>query len=196
MWDIISTILTSPAGSFAFVFGILALCFWVVYKVTKHVTKWECKLEKVDSIENCFKETSSAILQINARLSVMESQRGSLTQSHSPVGLSQLGETVADKIKAYDIVERNWDRIQTLIDRQNLDNPYDIQQFCIDKATIAQDELFSKEDVDYIKKFAFSEGMPTAYYGGMFGVIIRNQYFKVKNIDINDVDKHDPNQKK
>ena len=106
-----------------------------------------------------------------------------------------MGETVANKIKAYDIVERNWDRIQTLIDRQNLDNPYDIQQFCIDKATIAQDELFSKEDVDYIKKFAFSEGMPTAYYGGMFGVIIRNQYFKVKNIDINDVDKHDPNQK-
>ncbi len=196
MWDIIKTILTSPAGSFAFVFSILALCFWAVHKLTKYVTKWECKLEKVNDLENTIKETSSAILQINARLSVMESQRGSLTQSHSPVGLSKLGEEVAKKIKAQDIVSRNWDKIQNLIERQQLTNPYDIQQFCIEKATIAQDELFAKEDVDFIKKFAFNEGLPTAYYGGMFGVLIRNQYFKVKNIDINDVDKHDPNQAK
>lgn len=196
MWDIIKTILTSPAGSFAFVFSILALCFWAVHKLTKYVTKWECKLEKVNDLENTIKEASSAILQINARLSVMESQRGSLTQSHSPVGLSKLGEEVAKKIKAQDIVSRNWDKIQNLIELQQLTNPYDIQQFCIEKATIAQDELFAKEDVDFIKKFAFNEGLPTAYYGGMFGVLIRNQYFKVKNIDINDVDKHDPNQAK
>ncbi len=196
MWEIIKTILASPAGSFAFVFSILALCFWGVHKLTRYVTRWECKLEKMNDLENTVKETNSAILRIDARLSVMESQRGSLTQSHSPVGLSKLGEEVAEKIKARDIVMRNWDRIQNLIERQNLTNPYDIQQFCIEKATIAQDELFSKEDVDFIKKYAFGEGLPTAYYGGMFGVLIRNQYFKVKNIDISDVDKHDPNQNK
>ncbi len=196
MWDIIKTILASPAGSFAFVFSILALCFWGVHKLTKYVTKWECRLEKVNNLESSIKEASLAIQQINARLSIMESQRGSLTQSHSPVGLSRLGEEVAEKIKANDIISRNWDRIQNLIEQQQLTNPYDIQQFCIDKATIAQDELFSKEDVDSIKKFAFSEGLPTAYYGGMFGVLIRNQYFKVKGIDVSDVDRHDPNQNK
>ncbi len=154
MWDIIKTILASPAGSFAFVFSILALCFWGVHKLTKYVTKWECRLEKVNNLESSIKEAS------------------------------------------IDIISRNWDRILNLIEQQQLTNPYDIQQFCIDKATIAQDELFSKEDVDSIKKFAFSEGLPTAYYGGMFGVLIRNQYFKVKGIDVSDVDRHDPNQNK
>ena len=153
---------------------------------------WSDKVEKVKAIEDNIDAVKNDLAYIKATLSLIQNT-GGLTQSHSPIGLSALGETVADKMGINTIVSKNWDNILDLIDKQRLKNAYDVQQFCIETATINIDKFFLAEDVAAIKNFAYNEGRPIAYYGSMIGVIIRDKYFQVKGIDPNEVDKHDPN---
>lgn len=192
MWEVIKSILTSTGGSFAFVAGILYLTHWIVHYLTKHVSKWSNKMEQVEKLELNIDSIKENLHFIKATLNVMQSNNSGLTQSHSPVGLTTKGKDVASRMGIYDILTNNWDNIYDLIESQSLANPYDIQQFCIETATVNLDKLFSNEDVNKIKEFAFREGQQLAYYGSMIGVIIRDKYFSIKGIAVSDVDKNDP----
>lgn len=192
MWDVIKSILTSTGGSFAFVAGILYLTHWVVHYLTKNISKLDNKMEKVDKLEQNMDSIKENLHFIKATLNVIQSNNSGLTQSHSPIGLTKKGKDVASRMGINDILVRNWDNIYEFIEAQHLENPYDIQQFCIETATINLDKLFSYQDVDKIKEFAFNEGQQLAYYGSMIGVIIRDKYFEVKGIPISEVDKNDP----
>ena len=94
-----------------------------------------------------------------------------------------------------EIIANNWDNIYDLIESQRLRNAYDIQQFCIETATVGLDRLFCREDVDKIKNFAYNAGQQTAFYGSMIGVIIRDKYFEAKGIQPSEVDENDPDRK-
>ena len=194
MWQVLKDIITSPFGSFAFVAGILYLTHWVVHYLTKNVQMWSDTVEKVKTIEDNIETVKNDLAYIKAALSLIQNN-GGLTQSHSPIGLSKLGETVAEKMGISTIIGNNWENILNLIDKQGLRNAYDVQQFCIETATINIDNFFLPEDVATIKNYAYNEGRPLAYYGSMIGVLIRDKYFQVKGIDPTEVDKHDPNLK-
>lgn len=155
---------------------------------------WSDKVEKVKTIEDNIETVKNDLAYIKAALSLIQNN-GGLTQSHSPIGLSQLGETVAEKMGISTLIGKNWENILNLIDKQGLRNAYDVQQFCIETATINIDNFFLPGDVATIKNYAYNEGRPLAYYGSMIGVIIRDKYFQVKGIDPTEVDKHDPNLK-
>lgn len=197
MWDIIKTIITSPAGSFAFVAGFLYLCGWLVYKVTKATTEWNDKQKGIDKLERRVEDISTNLQYIKATLEVMKNNPPelNLTQAHSPVTLTKIGQDVANEIGARRIIADNWQKIQDCIDTADLgSNAYDIQQFCIETASIALEKFFSEEDIIKIKEFAFNNGKTLAYYGGMFGVLIRDKYFESKHIPIEEVDRNAPKQ--
>lgn len=187
--DIIRTILTSDAGSFAFVVGLLLLAAWVLITVTKAKTQWEDRKEGLDKLENRVGEIMSNIHYIKATLGVMQNLQGGLVQSHSPVSLTLKGKEVASEMGIEAIISKNWERIQDAIEKSNAGtNAYDIQQFCIETATISLDTFFSLEDVNKIKSYAYTHGKPLAYYGGMIGVLIRDKFFEIKGIPIEEVD--------
>lgn len=192
MWDVIKSILTSTGGSFAFVAGILYLTHWVVHYLTKNVSKLDNKMEKVDKLEQNMDSIKENLHFIKATLNVIQSNNSGLTQSHSPIGLTEKGKDVASRMGINEILVRNWDNIYEFIEAQHHENPYDIQQFCIETATINLDKLFCHQDVDKIKEFAFNEGQQLAYYGSMIGVIIRDKYFEIKDIPISEIDRNAP----
>lgn len=192
-WEFIRTIFASPAGSFAFVAALLALSYWLVHYVTKKVEQWSAKVNKMEKMENVIDAIKEDLHYIKATLNVLQANSSGLTQSHSPIGLTAKGKGVASKMGIYDIIARNWDGIYGLIESQNLTTAYDIQQFCIETATISLEKLFDMEDVNRIKEFAYNEGKQTAFYGSMIGVIIRNKYFEIKGIPVNEVDRSTPN---
>ena len=193
MWDVIKTIITSPAGSFAFVAAILYAVGWAIHKISKATTTVDMKMQKVDKLESNLDGIKEDIQWIKANLSVIQVGKGSLTKSKSPVSLTPLGTQKAEEMKIMETVAKYWASICKYLDAKLSDaNAYDIQQFCIETATINLDKIFPKEEVDRIKLFAFNEGNPVAYYGGMIGVIIRDKYFEVKGINIAEVDANAP----
>lgn len=190
MWDIIKSIIASPAGSFGFVVGVLFLAGWIIAKISKVVTIANMKSQNVDKLENNLDTIKQDIQVIKATLDVMQSGKSSLTKSHSPVSLTSLGEDIAKQMGIYDMIARNWPMIyDNLVKNVSSKNAYDVQQYCINTATVSLEKFFCPEDVDRIKMFAYNNGNPIAYYGSMIGVIIRDKYFEVVGIDVKEVDK-------
>jgi hypothetical protein len=118
----------------------------------------------------------------------------SVAQRKSPISLTEVGFEIAKALKVEDMLGRNWDKIfENLEANINDKNAYDIQQYCIETATIDLGAFIEKSDVDAIKQAAYKDGRPLAFYAPVFGVLIRDKYLKQKGIDISEVDRHDPN---
>lgn len=213
-YDILKDILGSTAGSFGFVFFTLTLIGWVIYKITTFITVWRMKEKELDKLEdkadkqgikvdvlddkynrletkvdNLAKDVlyiKTDISYIKTHLELRDSRLpGNLVQSHSPVSLTDEGKRVAEELGVATMIEQNWQRIYEYISNNvNSDNAYDIQQFCIETATVLLDKLFTTEDVNKIKTYAYNAGMPLGYYGAMIGVMIRDKYLEKKENEI------------
>jgi hypothetical protein len=197
MLDLLRDILSSDAGSFGFVFGLFCIICYAIYYITKFATKINTEHDvfsrRIDKIENNTDKIKEDIIIIRAGMRTMRTDADSYTQSKSPVSLTQKGIEMAGKLKINERVKLNWDSILRHIEHNVKDkNAYDIQQFCIERATINLLEFFTEEDVREIKIVAFQEGRSVESFGGLIGVIIRDVYFSQKGIDINEVDKNDP----
>lgn len=191
--------LEQPAGSFAFVFGLIAAlvfgCVWVTKFTTAHKIHAERDREDVKSVKAKLDGLVTDISMIKGTLALIQSglNMPSLTQAHSPVSLNALGRETARKMGMDAIVARNRDKILGFLDGHiDKKNAYDIQQLCIETASTRPELFFSEEDAGHIKNFAYAEGKPLVYYGGMIGVIVRDFYFAERGIRVEEVDLHDP----
>lgn len=207
--ELIKEILGSNAGTFAFVLFSLLLIGWVVYKITSFTTVWKMKENeieklddkvdtfsgKVDKIESKVDALSNDISFIKMQLNLLNfNASNSLVQSHSPISLTEIGVKVAKEMGVEQIIANNWDKIYSYVDvNVSSKNAYDIQQFCIEAASIHLDKLLSVEDLGRIKMFAYNAGRPLGYYGGMIGILIRDKYFEIKGINPKLVDDYKPN---
>lgn len=165
--------------------------------VEEKVEKLPCdaRLERIHKLE-----ANISILELmKVDISLMKNKLipDTLTATHSPISLTEAGKVVAEEIKIKEAVDANKDNILKYIDENSESmNAYDIQQLCIETASIALDRFFLNEDIDRIKTHAFQNGNPLSVYGRLIGVLIRDIYFDERKIDIEEVDKHDPLKKK
>lgn len=201
--DFIISVLTSNGGAFgivcALVLAILYLVHWVTKKITTIVVEHESVKKSMEKVDNVIDDIRKDLTFLKGTFEIIKNNtntNNSLVQSHSPISLTEKGKEIASSMGIEDMVSSNWDKIQTCIEKNvPTRNAYDIQQFCIETATIALNNFFGDEDVAKIKNFAYQAGQNTAYYGGMIGVIIRDKYLTIKQISIEEIDKHDPNKK-
>ena len=105
----------------------------------------------------------------------------SLAKSKSPISLTELGIEVSERLKAQDMIFRNWDKIYADLESNVAEkSSYDIQQYCIETATIELSRFINESDLEKVKLYAFNEGKPLAYYAPVFGILIRDKYFEIK----------------
>lgn len=190
MWDIIKTILGSPAGSFGFVAAFLCLLFFIVNRAGKIAEKFSTVLKLESNIE----AIKLDMMEIKAFISVYRQDNNSFSKRNSPITLSEDGATVAHFIQAEAIVNRCWEQLEHEI-RSEIDhslNPYTIQEFCFSLGKHYMDYL-SDEEIETIKQYAYQEGHNIVNYDLIFGILIRDKYFSNNNIKVADVDKHNPN---
>ncbi len=224
MVEIVRDILTSDAGSFGFVFALLALAFWLVYFITHKITLINSKHSEVSekmkkgegviddirkdltylkvSMDVINKDVSflkDSLNDINKDITFLKSSfdilKGAdpLLQSHSPIGLSELGVKVAQELKAEEMIKKNWCNIFEILNSELKDStPYDIQEYCILEVSVAPEKFFTKEDLNNIKSYAFNHGRPVELYTRMIGILIRDAYLKEKGIDISAIDDSAP----
>jgi hypothetical protein len=210
MIDLFKDILLSPFGSFASVCSLFILAFWLVHWITKKVTEIRTSQEKTESsinnvytrIDNRVDKIEGHIDDIRRDISFLKAvvdvsqfnSKQAVTQRKSPISLTEMGREIAEKLKVKDMLGRNWDKIFNNLEANiNDKNAYDIQQYCIETATIDLGAFIAKNDVDTVKQAAYKEGRPLAFYAPIFGVLIRDRYLAQKGIDISEVDRHDPN---
>lgn len=115
----------------------------------------------------------------------------SFTRSHSPLAITEQGYEMVEKLGIQDMFKANWSRINSLIQSENLQNPYDIQQFCIQQAVVFPEKFLSDEELNKIKLDAYSTGNPLQSYMKVIAVMARDRFFEENDIDVAEVDKHD-----
>jgi hypothetical protein len=129
--------------------------------------------------------------------SLNNSNRGGgiiLTKTNSPLSITKEGYNVIDNLGIYDMLDDNWLNIKYFIkENTKSQNPYDIQQFCIEQAVVFPEKFLREEYLDKVKKEAYLQGVPLIEYMKLIAVIVRDMFFEEHDIDIVDVDKHDPN---
>lgn len=199
--DLFKLILSSPAGSFAFIVGIMLLGGWLIYWVTKSVTKINAEHghfnESVKKMDTNIDDIRKDLSYLKGSIDIIRSGANPLTQSNSPITLTKKGEEIAEEINANEIIAQNWDKIYSNLESEICDkNAYDIQEYCIETASVEPELFFDKVTLSKLKTFAYNQGRPLQYYSGMLGVLIRDKYLKIKKIDVSEIDQHDPNKTK
>lgn len=192
----IMQILTSNGGAFAIVIALLLLAFWATKKVTTINVQHEDRIKNFDKIDNAIDEIRRDIVYIKGTIDLFNS-KSDLAQSHSPLSLTEKGKNLAKDLNAELLVNENWKRIYDDLEKNiSNKNAYDIQQYCIEIAAVEPSRFFCENDLTKIKQFAFQNGKTLQYYSIIFALIIRDRYFSEKAINIEEVDKCDPNKNK
>jgi hypothetical protein len=191
--EVIKTILTSDAGSITFVLAIIGGGIWLAFKIGKVSEQYGALGEIKTDIRKIFED----IIYVKGSLNLMTRGSKPLTETNSPIGLSDSGIEVANSIHIDKIIDRQWKELCKRIERmmKSKNNPYDIQQVCFDIGK-RYFKLITSLEKDSIKEYAYSSGYNLYDFDIIFGIKIRDKYLKEKNISVLEVDKHTPDIKK
>jgi hypothetical protein len=200
MIDLIREALKSPAGSFSFILSLMILAFWLTHFVTKKITEinsGHSTLDKsVNKIETHIDEIRKDMSFLKGSIEVLRRGADPVVQSHSPVSLTESGKTMAKEFNAEKMIAHNWENIFADLEKNICDkNAYDIQQYCIETASVEPDRFLESSDLNKMKEYAYLNGNPLQYYMPIFGVLIRDKYLQIKGIKVSEIDKYDPNKK-
>jgi hypothetical protein len=118
-----------------------------------------------------------------------------MTQSTSPLTLTDKGREKMQELGVDEMLRPNWDSILELIsEKAGSKNPYDVQQICLDEAILFPEKFVGAEGLNKLKLDAYRNGDILQSYMRAISVIVRDRYFKQQGIEISDIDRHAPNQ--
>ena len=197
MISVIKEILSSPAGSFSFVFGLLVLVCWLVHYVTKFTTKISVEHgqinKRMDKTESSIDEIRRDISFIKGSFEAAIGIKDAIAKKKSPLSLTELGVEIAEKYSLETMIASNWGKINDILNALKTKNPYDIQEYCIETAFIEANKFFSDKDIDKLKIISYKTGVPLFSISRLMGILIRDRYFAENGINVDDVDKSAPN---
>ena len=171
---------------------LLLLAFWVVYragKITNSFKNFETKNDKIDA---AIYEMKDSLLQVKATTELLYQTHLSTVKSHSPMSLTPKGEEISKAILAELKINNYWTSIRNELQKTHPTNPYDIQVAALGLARYCFDKIFTEQERNEIKTYAFKIGINLLEIYPIIGIIIRDIYFKEQNISLEDIDKHDP----
>jgi hypothetical protein len=174
------------------------LAGWLIYYITKKITQINSDhsvlTENVNKTSRHIDEIRRDLSYLKGNIDVITMNNNPLMKKKSPISLTDKGIEVSREINAEEIIERNWEKIYGNLEKNICDkNAYDIQVYCLTTTSVNPEQFFEEADIRFIKKFAFSQGDPLNIYMQMMGIIIRDRYLQSKGIDVNEIDKNDPN---
>ena len=187
--EIIRDILTSNGGAASIVLGLLWLAFWTVKKLATISADHNNLSKSIASIDGI----RTDVAEIRGNINFLLTSKDPVAERQSPVRLTELGNEVVDELGIKGMLGSKWDALYSKIKAQNLNNAYDIQEFCNSLASNLE-AILSNEDLVILKTDAFNRGWPLLHYQTIIGILLRDKYFELEGIDVEEVDKHDPGQ--
>lgn len=192
MLQVLKTVLISPPGSFAFVFGFVVLAGWFAFWLHgKFVTmlaehahvKADC--EKLDGRLEALRADMHEIRgdlayiknMVNMQVNTPVQGQGSMLMAHSPLSLTDIGKSAAAEMDAGAAIAGKWESIRARIDAAVPGrNPYDIQTYCLEKIPVAPQDYFDAGDIDRFKRYAFEHGRTLFECMKVVGILVRDKY--------------------
>lgn len=171
---------------------ILVVVFWLLYKSggwVKSYKDFENKSEKFDTKIDLIKDSLSSI---KATTDLLYQAHLSTVKTHSPISLSEKGSEISKAINAELKVNNHWEIIKQEVETKNPVNPYDIQTVSMDIARNCFEKIFTEQEQNEIKTYAFSIGLNLLEIYPILGIIIRDRFFREKDIKAEEVDKYNP----
>lgn len=151
--------------------------------------KIEGQLTSLTNVERRIEDINKTILM----LASSNSFNSPLTQSQSPVSLTEKGREIVTELNLWDAIDANWSKISD-IPRGEM-NPYDIQMQFMAGFITEPEAYLEPATLESIKKDAFMRGLPLIDYMRMLGVMARDKYFREHGMDLAEIDKNDPTKK-
>ena len=149
--------------------------------------------DKIDDVNNGLSFVQGELSILKDNINFYTNNRPRIIVSNSPLSLNELGVNLSKEIKAFEIIDKNWDKILNDLDNSVKEcNPYDIQEYCMYNTAVNLEKFLDNDDIDFLKRFAFDHGNSLMYYTSILGLLIRDKYLKLKGIDVSEVDTHDP----
>jgi hypothetical protein len=196
MLDLLREVFKSDAGSFGFIFALVCLIIYGVYKITKFTTKIETEhgtlSNRVDRIESNIDEIRKDLAFVRGNVDAAIAIKDTLTKKKSPISLTDDGIKLVNEYNFENILARNWEQILKSTNDVETKNPYDLQEYFIETAYLEPSKFFSKDDVDELKTVSYKTGFAFMSIARVMGILIRDAYFKQKGIAIEEVDKNTP----
>ena len=207
--DLLKEIFLSPFGSFASVFSLFAVAFWLVHYITKKGVEIRTSQKNIESsVENIQNRIDARVDKIEGHIDgirkdiaylrgvtdlIQSSPNQSVAKRKSTVSLSDLGSEISNKMNVGEMIARNWDKIFADLEANiRSGNAYDIQQYCLDTSIIELSKFIDEADLNKVKTYAFNEGRPLAFYAPIFAILIRDKYFEIKGINTSFIDYYEP----
>lgn len=140
-------------------------------------------------------ETSIEFLtkEIRDAMSIFQQQNiktDGFTQTHSPLSITKQGWAMVERLGVKKMFEENWPRVRELIDNGVADkNAYDIDDFCVKQAVVFPEKFLTADNLSVLKDDAFKNGLTLTSYMKVIAVMARDEYFKEKGINIEDIAK-------
>lgn len=172
---------------------ILLAAFWAVYKLGQIIDKFGVFKEDNKDIKTDMKEMNNTLSKINATTDLLYQAHLRTVQSHSPLGLSVVGETIGKDLNLDQKIANHWDKIkQTYFANAELKNPYDIQTVAMQAAPDAFESTFTDKEKDEVKLYAYQKGYNLLEIYPVVGIKIRNQIMIERNMPLEEIDKYAP----
>jgi hypothetical protein len=159
-------------------------------KIKESEERMDVKFDKIDRLLQVFMETKVKVDLIFAALNI-----DSMSKSDSPLTLSAKGQEARQHLKADEIVNKYKYKLLAKTNIENMDNPYDIQEAVFKSVEDNLYSLFDLSEMNILKTEAFKQGIRLEFLKTVFKIILRDEVLKEKNINVEDIDKHDPNKK-
>jgi hypothetical protein len=204
MLDFLREIFKSDAGSFGFVFAIFMVICYAIYYITKFATKINTEHDlfsgRVNKMEDNTDKIKEDIVVIKGTVELIQRslQNNNIivnpyAHQHSPIRVTESGDEMVKRAGINRMIDENWANICSYMkEGLTTENPYDIQQFLMEQAVAYPEKFIGKEDLNKLKILAYSEGYPLGAYLTVVAILIRDRYFSENSIDVNEVDKNDP----
>lgn len=182
-------------GSVFVLIVVLIVLFILVYKSGGMVNSFKNFQSKHESFDTKIDSIKDSLASIKATTDLLYQTHVQTVKAHSPLSLTEIGHKISRELKIMEMIDDHWAEIELQIAKKSPTNPYDIQTVAMDIARACFENLFSNDEKNNIKTYAYNTGMNLLQIYPVIGIEIRNKYFKKNGIKIDDVDKHQPKNK-
>ena len=171
---------------------VLLVTIWVVWKLSSVVTLFGGYKEERKEVKDDLHQIRKDIAKIEGNVNFVFQKLNPSVQTQSPLNLTDKGKNISRDLNIEAKIAVHWEMIKAKIESKSPANPYDIQNATMEIARDCFDSIFTDTERNDIKLYAYKQGLSLLEIVPIIGIQARDQYFKEKNIDVGEIDKHAP----
>ncbi len=187
MEPIFTKLLDQLNSSVFVLLGILALCFWGVYRVARLIEQFTHHKTKIDK----FDDLSAGVIELKVKVDLIyqNTNPNRLVAAQSPISITPVGKEISTKINAQQILDKYVSVLSDMVEATCPKNAYDVQAASMEVTKNKMIGLLNADEINAVKAVAYSKGLLADDIMGIFGVMLRDVILKKKGLPVADVDK-------